>query len=259
MTLLNLERAKYSVWYVKARLNYQMPGIKNSITNWVKSRLVTKSLASFMLVSAMLPMSVSTVAAPLEKPETYKSHVALNVASADLLSDTEKSIQIMPGESQADKLAREKAEADAQAKALAEANAKVASASRNTVSRERRVYSDPSNFDSIYARAEAAYGVDARLLKAIHQVETGASGSTGLTNHTGSGATGPMQFMPSTWRRHGVDGNGDGIADISNVEDAIFSAAAYLKACGYPNIQKALWGYNPSTSYYNKVMRIAGM
>jgi len=255
MTLLDLERAKYSVWYVKARLNYQMPEIKNSITNWVKSRLVSRSLASFMLVTAMLPMSVSTVDAPKASPETYKSHVAMNVASADLLSDTVRNIQIIPGESQVDKLAREKAEADAQA-----ANAaKLALASRNTVSRERRVYNDPSNFDSIYARAEAAYGVDARLLKAIHQVETGGSGSTGLTNRSGSGATGPMQFMPSTWRRHGVDGNGDGIADINNVEDAIFSAAAYLKACGYPNIQKALWGYNPSTSYYNKVMRIAGM
>lgn len=255
MTLLNLERAKYGVWYVKARLNYQMPEIKNSITNWVKSRLVSRSLASFMLVTAMLPMSVSTVDAPKAMPETYKSHVALNVASHALLTDTEKNIQITPGESQAQKLAREKAEADAKAAETA----KLALASRSTVSREKRVYSDPFNFDSIYARAEAAYGVDARLLKAIHIVETGASGSTGLTNRTGSGATGPMQFMPSTWRRHGVDGNGDGIADISNVEDAIFSAAAYLKACGYPNIQKALWGYNPSTAYYHKVMRIAGM
>ena len=255
MTLLNLERAKYGVWYVKARLNYQMPKIQKSITNWVKTRLVSRSLASFMLVTAMLPMSVSAVSAPKAMPETYKSHEALNVASADLLSDTEKSIQIMPGESQVDKAAREKAEADAKA-----ANAaKLALASRNTVSRERRVYNDPSDFDSIYARAGAAYGVDPRILKAIHQVETGGSGSTGLTNHSGSGATGPMQFLPSTWRNHGVDGNGDGFADINNVEDAIFSAAAYLKACGYPDIHKALWGYNPSGAYYSRVMRIAGM
>jgi membrane-bound lytic murein transglycosylase B len=63
-----------------------------------------------------------------------------------------------------------------------------------------------------------------------------------------------MQFLPSTWKHYGVDGNGDGVADITNVNDAIFSAANYLKACGYPNIKSALWGYNPSTRYYTKVM-----
>ena len=158
--------------------------------------------------------------------------------------------KIVPGESVAQRETREKAEAEA--KVLAQKK-------RDTVSREARVavkiYSDPANFDEIYQRAGNAMGVSPALLKAIHTVETGASGSTYRSNP--SGATGPMQFLPSTFRRHGIDGNGDGIADISNVEDAIFSAAAYLKACGYPDMKKALWGYNPSTSYYNKIMRLA--
>jgi len=253
MTLLNIERAKYGVWYAKAYASYHAPIVKEKIADWAKSQLVTRSLASFMLVTAMLPMSVSTVEAPKASPETYKPHIVLNTTSADMFKENGKVIQIVPGESATEKIAREKAEADA-------ANAaKLAAASRNTVSRGRRVYMDPSDFDGIYARTQAAYGVDARLLKAIHQVETGGAGSTNLTNRSGSGAQGPMQFLPSTWRRHGVDGNGDGYADINNVEDAIFTAAAYLKVCGYPDIRKALWGYNPSTAYYNKVMRLAGM
>lgn len=224
----------------------------------VKNQFMAQKLASFALITAMLPIGILPVATPKTViDDNYKSHVVIDTSRADLLDSNIKIVQIVPGESQVQIIEREKAEAEA--KAAAEAKAKLATSSRNIVSRERRTYNDPSDFDGIYARAQAAYGVDARLLKAIHQVETGGSGSTGLTNHSGSGATGPMQFMPSTWRRHGVDGNGDGIADINNVEDAIFSAAAYLKACGYPNVKKALWGYNPSTAYYNKVMRIAGM
>jgi len=258
MTLLNIERAKYSVWYMQSRIKYEMPQVKNKIANWIKNQFLVKRMASFVLISAMLPITILPIATPeVAIDENYQSHIVLNTTKADLLPDSTNITQIIPGESQAQKLVREQAEAAA--KAAAEAKIKLATSTRNTVTREKRVYNDPSDFNSIYARAEAKYGVDARLLKAIHRVETGGSGSTGLTNHSGSGATGPMQFLPSTWRRHGVDGNGDGIADINNVEDAIFSAAAYLKACGYPNIKKALWGYNPSLSYYNKVMRIAGM
>jgi membrane-bound lytic murein transglycosylase B len=252
MTLLNLERAKRTV------LSSQFP-VFSYCREKIKKQINKSRLASFVLVAAMVPIAVAPVAAPKAVLlEDYKSHIVMNTTKADLLEGDIKTVQIVPGESQTQKADREKAEADAKAKVDAEM-AKLALVSRNTVTRERRVYSDPSNFDEIYIRAQNVTGVDARILKAIHQVETGGSGSTGLTNHSGSGATGPMQFLPSTWRRHGVDGNGDGIADINNVEDAIFSAATYLNACGYPNVKKALWGYNPSTSYYNKVMRIAGM
>ncbi len=159
--------------------------------------------------------------------------------------------EIIPGESLTQKEAREKAEAEAAEKAKALAEAK----KRKVTSYVTRVYADPVNFDSIYQSAGATFGVDPSLLKAIHCVETGCSGSTSRANV--SGATGPMQFLHSTFNRHGVDGNNDGIKDINNVEDAIYSAAAYLKACGYPDVKKALWGYNPSSSYYNKVINIA--
>lgn len=41
-----------------------------------------------------------------------------------------------------------------------------------------------------------------------------------------AGALGIAQFLPSTWAQYGIDGDGDGIADIWNPIDAIHSAAA---------------------------------
>jgi len=40
------------------------------------------------------------------------------------------------------------------------------------------------------------------------------------------GAQGIAQFMPSTWDQYGLDGDGDGAADVWNPVDAIHSAAA---------------------------------
>jgi len=228
---------------------------KNLISGFRIHRMTSLLLLSMILPTVYIPSTSVKVEADSEEVSSNNLKLSLNSPSIVLASDLIS--EIKPGESKVEREAREaKEKAETEAKAAAEAKAKAA-ASRTVVARENRVYSDPSNFDEIYVRAQNAYGVDARILKAVHLVETGGSGSTGLKNHTGSGATGPMQFMPSTWKRHGVDGNGDGVADINNVEDAIFSAAAYLKACGYPNVQKALWGYNPSTAYYNKVMNIA--
>ncbi|AEW94947.1 secreted transglycosylase [Streptantibioticus cattleyicolor NRRL 8057 = DSM 46488] len=44
---------------------------------------------------------------------------------------------------------------------------------------------------------------------------------------SGAGALGIAQFMPGTWATYGVDGDGDGKADVWDPADAIPSAAAY--------------------------------
>lgn len=68
-------------------------------------------------------------------------------------------------------------------------------------------------------------------------------------------AMGPFQFIPETWRRYGVDANGDGKADPDNIDDAALSAARYLcvssggdmtTAAGW---EKAIRVYNNSRSY----------
>ncbi|MFC9432591.1 lytic transglycosylase domain-containing protein [Nocardia sp. NPDC057030] len=67
-------------------------------------------------------------------------------------------------------------------------------------------------------------------------------------------AIGPLQFIPETWKRWGVDANGDGVADPQNIDDAALTAARYLCASGGDltseyGWQKALLTYNQSTSY----------
>lgn len=42
------------------------------------------------------------------------------------------------------------------------------------------------------------------------------------------GARGLVQFMPATWAAHGIDGDGDGRADITNPVDNAMSAAKYI-------------------------------
>jgi hypothetical protein len=56
-------------------------------------------------------------------------------------------------------------------------------------------------------------------------VETGGTWDPGLTSP--AGAQGLAQFMPATWATHGLDGDGDGTADIWNGVDAIWSMAGY--------------------------------
>jgi hypothetical protein len=71
-------------------------------------------------------------------------------------------------------------------------------------------------------------------------------------------AVGPMQFIPSTWRTWGVDGNGDGVADPNNVFDAALAAAHYLCADGRDlavagDMDRAILGYNHSQAYLDLV------
>lgn len=71
-------------------------------------------------------------------------------------------------------------------------------------------------------------------------------------------AVGPMQFIPSTWRYAGRDGNGDGEADPFSIDDAALSAASYLCAHGR-NLttaggwRDAVYSYNQSESYIKQV------
>ncbi|MGG7509040.1 lytic transglycosylase domain-containing protein [Plantibacter sp. YIM 135249] len=71
-------------------------------------------------------------------------------------------------------------------------------------------------------------------------------------------AVGPMQFIPSSWKIWGVDGNGDGIADPQNLDDAALSTAGYLCDAGGQlqdegNWVNAIRSYNGADSYLHKV------
>ena len=112
-------------------------------------------------------------------------------------------------------------------------------------------------FESIYAEAEMKYGVPRQIIAAVHLVETGQRGDTTIASY--AGAQGPMQFMPSTFAAYAQDGDGDGVALINDVHDAIYTGARYLAANGGAsgNIRGALYRYNHSYSYVEHVLSIA--
>lgn len=124
----------------------------------------------------------------------------------------------------------------------------------------------------LYAGLEAQYGVPAGVLLAIHGMETGFGGFMGDTNVVSAIATlawdcrrsdffhphligalklvdqgaisaktvgakhgelGHTQFLPGNALKYGVDGNGDGQLDLTNITDALATTANYLRQKGW--------------------------
>ncbi|MET3656973.1 lytic transglycosylase domain-containing protein [Sporosarcina psychrophila] len=143
----------------------------------------------------------------------------------------------------------------------------------------------PEEYIPIYKEAAEVYGIPWTLLAAHHRIETRFSTMDPLLSPVG--AEGHMQFMPCTfvgwtypgcsglgkgeipekdktnpaiikeYGGYGVDGNGDGIADPYDIEDAIFSAANYLSKSGAADgdLEKAIFNYNRSEKYVQDVLR----
>jgi hypothetical protein len=105
---------------------------------------------------------------------------------------------------------------------------------------------------SIYQAAGIQYGVRWEILAAINEIETDYGRNLNVST---AGALGWMQFLPSTFKRWGVDANSDGHKDPYNPVDAIFSAARYLKAAGADSdVKKAIFAYNHASWYVDSVL-----
>lgn len=143
----------------------------------------------------------------------------------------------------------------------------------------------PADFLDAYQRAAGAEEIDWAILAGIGKLECNHGRSTlegcdppGTVNP--AGARGPMQFLGSTWRAgagrfdsdvsgppvpHGqesegyaTDGDGDGIADPWNLDDATHAAARYLRSSGAPeDYSGAIFAYNRSDAYVAEVLRWA--
>jgi len=104
----------------------------------------------------------------------------------------------------------------------------------------------------IYQAAGIQYGVRWEVLAAINEIETDYGRNLNVSS---AGAVGWMQFLPSTWKTWGVDGNHDGRKDPYNPVDAIFAAARYLKAAGAEkDLNRAIFAYNHAGWYVASVM-----
>ena len=109
----------------------------------------------------------------------------------------------------------------------------------------------------LYKESARQYGFaeDWYVLAAVGKVESNHGENMGPSS---AGALGPMQFLSSTWETSGVDGNGDGVANIMDARDAIPAAAGYLRDGGAPqDWYRALYTYNHADWYVKKVLAVA--
>jgi len=118
----------------------------------------------------------------------------------------------------------------------------------------------PANYLDLFRDSARRYcpGLSWTVLAAIGQIESGDGQNDGPSS---AGALGPMQFMPSTWTRWGIDGFGEtGTPDIMNPYDAVPAAADYLCAAGGgapATLPAAIFAYNHAQWYVNEVLALA--
>jgi len=80
---------------------------------------------------------------------------------------------------------------------------------------------------------------------------------------SGSGAFGIPQFLPSSYLRYGVDGNGNGRISLHEPADAAHSAANYLSGHGWRDDMSSaekrtvIWTYNRSGAYIDTILALS--
>ncbi|MEU6137747.1 lytic transglycosylase domain-containing protein [Nocardioides sp. NPDC047086] len=117
-----------------------------------------------------------------------------------------------------------------------------------------------SRLDDSGKASPAIYGPALTTAAGDPAPDTDAGAVDKLTS--GDRAVGPMQFIPSTWPLVAVDGDGDGVRDPQDIDDAALAAALYL-CSGDEDVstdagkQAALTRYNRSEAYVSTVLKIA--
>jgi hypothetical protein len=120
-------------------------------------------------------------------------------------------------------------------------------------------YQRPATYRDLYIQsARYCPGLSWKVLASIGQIESDHGRNAGPSS---AGALGPMQFLPSTWAYSGVDGDGDGKADITSPFDAVPAAALYLcrdgAGRGGQSLYDAIFSYNHADWYVREVLALA--
>jgi membrane-bound lytic murein transglycosylase B len=115
--------------------------------------------------------------------------------------------------------------------------------------------------------AGSAVGADGTVSPPIFGIALDGSSSAHIPDSDGGAidgdvaydrAVGPMQIIPVTWRNWHVDGNGDGLQDPHNIDDAVIAAANYLCRASPDMVdpdgwRAGLFAYNRSDAYARTV------
>ncbi|HEY2075135.1 MAG TPA: lytic transglycosylase domain-containing protein [Streptosporangiaceae bacterium] len=119
----------------------------------------------------------------------------------------------------------------------------------------------PATYIQLFKASAARYcpGLSWTVLAAIGQIESGDGTNVGPSS---AGALGPMQFLPSTWARWGIDAFGQtGTPNVMNPYDAVPSAARLLcadgAAAGGSSLSHAIFDYNHANWYVSEVLALA--
>ena len=122
----------------------------------------------------------------------------------------------------------------------------------------------PTGWLPLYGRAAATCpGLPWQVVAAVGSVESahGQLNAPGVRDGANfAGAMGPMQFLAGTWAAYSADGDGDGVRNVYDPDDAVFGAARYLCASGggrTETLRAALWAYNHADWYVEMVLELA--
>jgi len=112
----------------------------------------------------------------------------------------------------------------------------------------------PPAYLTLYQEAGAEFALPWELLAAVGKVESDHGRNPAAFEPNAAGAVGPMQFEPATFAAYG-SAAGDPSPNIDDPRDAIFAAAAMLRANGAPgDTQAALFAYNHADWYVSEVL-----
>jgi hypothetical protein len=223
-----------------------------------------RQLGSVASRTHKLNLAISRLSS-LNREETQRLEAALS-ASAQAVSAADKARIALAAAQKTDQEVRDKVALAAAQSELNRLNAELAaslaavSSSTSSGAGYAQITASnlPASLRSLYMRGAATCpGLPWNVLAGIGQVETDHGQNKNVSS---AGAMGPMQFMPATWAVYGVDGDGDGVANILDQADAIFSAAHYLCADGGGNsatLYQAIFAYNHSDFYVNTVLGVA--